>query len=524
MQDSLQARIFAHPLYQLSLRGRIPGALTQVPPRLWPGNPERGRALLAAVGDGDAAPWDEEPERHAFDWIADLTAVGLDDGRDLARELVSRWIPTHLNWQLPSWRAGFIGRRLTNWLVNFDYLSTADGVFETALLRSAAGQARHLTRIVTHPRDAAERLQAIKGLIYCGVCLPGFVAALKRGLNRLEHEVDQQILPDGCHFERNPSRQLMVLVILIEIRAALIHGHIEVPDTLQGAIDRMAPMLRCFRHGDGKLALFNGADEEDDAFIDLALREGKNRGKALSAAPHGGFHRLKAGRTLIIADVGQPLASGHAGSLSFEFSVGKHRMVVNCGAAVSTEALWHEALRNTAAHSTVTVDGVNSLELIGPGDKGKRQPTRVPFMRREIDRHLLLESNHDGYAGIFGIVHQRSFFLAADGCDMRGEDLLTGTGTHPFVARFHLHPEVQASLVEGAGAVLLKLPDGQGWRFRASGGDVAVEDSVYHGSGVCRRSHQIVVSSCHDGPESIVKWRFNREIRKTKKEDSSADG
>ena len=497
--------------------------MTQVPPRLWPGDPERGRALLAAAADGAAVPWDKRPDGHGFDWLADLTALGLGDGRELACDLVSRWIPTYLSWQLPSWRADFLGRRLTNWLVNFDYLSAGKGAFETTLLRSAAKQARHLIRIVAHPKAGAERLEAIKGLIYCGVCLPGFDAALERGLKRLGREVDQQVLPDGCHFERNPSRHLSVFATLIEIRAALIHGHVEVPGTLQGAIDRMAPMLRCFRHGDGKLALFNGASEEDDAFIDLALREAKNRGQALSTAPHGGFHRLKAGHTLIIADAGKPLANGHAGSLSFEISVGKNRMVVNCGAADPTETLWYEALRNTAAHSTVTVDDVNSSELIGPGDRGDRQPTRVPFMRREIGRNLLLESNHDGYYEIFGIVHQRSLFLAADGYDVRGEDVLTGSGTRPFAARFHLHPEVQASLVEGGGVVLLKLPGGQGWRFQASGGGITVEESVYQGAGVRRRSQQIVVSCRQDGVESTVKWRFKRESGQMKKEATTSD-
>ncbi len=53
------------------------------------------------------------------------------------------------------------------------------------------------------------------------------------------------------------------------------------PAELVAAIDRMAPMLRFFRHGDGGLALFNGTWEGDRRMIDLVLaRYGLGRGGA----------------------------------------------------------------------------------------------------------------------------------------------------------------------------------------------------------------------------------------------------
>jgi uncharacterized heparinase superfamily protein len=327
----------------------------------------------------------------------------------------------------------------------------------------------------------------------------------------LAREIANQILPDGCHVDRNPSRHLSVLAALIEIRAALVQDHTEVPDSLQSAIDRMAPMLRSFRHGDGRLALFNGALEEDGAFIDLVLRETGSRAKPLSSAPHGGFHRLKAQRTLIIFEAGDHPVDGHAGTLSFEMSVGKRRLVVNCGAAAPGEALWHEALRRSAAHSTLVVDDTNSAELAEAAGKPGRRPDTVMFTRREIDRNLLVEASHDGYAQIFGLIHKRSLYVAAEGDDLRGEDCLSGPGPRPLAIRFHLHPSVQASLIEGGRAALLRLAGGQGWWFRTGSGEVTLEDSVYLGTSTRRRCQQIVVSGHHAGPETIFKWRFSRE-------------
>ena len=39
-------------------------------------------------------------------------------------------------------------------------------------------------------------------------------------------------------------------------------------------------------------------------------------------------------------------------------------------------------------------------------------------------------------------------------------------GRIPFAARFHIHPDIRVSRLEGGG-ILLKLPNGEGWRFRS---------------------------------------------------------
>ena len=64
---------------------------------------------------------------------------------------------------------------------------------------------------------------------------------------------------DGIVAERAPHLQLAVLRHLLDVRAALGSAERRAPAELIAAIDRMAPMLRFFRHGDGGLALFNGS-------------------------------------------------------------------------------------------------------------------------------------------------------------------------------------------------------------------------------------------------------------------------
>jgi uncharacterized heparinase superfamily protein len=63
----------------------------------------------------------------------------------------------------------------------------------------------------------------------------------------------------------------------------------------------------------------------------------------------------------------------------------------------------------------------------------------------------------------------------------------------PFAIRFHVHPDVRLSLAQGGISVILKLPNGEGWRFRC-GAVLAIEESIYLGSGSARRAEQLVVS------------------------------
>ncbi|MBX9700196.1 MAG: heparinase II/III family protein, partial [Acetobacteraceae bacterium] len=112
-----------------------------------------------------------------------------------------------------------------------------------------------------------------------------------------------------------------------------------------------------------------------------------------------------------------------------------------------------------------------------------------------------------------GAVHRRRLYLAPTGDDLRGEDMIEAAEPTPgrapgFTVRFHLHPAVVASPQQDGEGVLLRLPSGQGWRLRASGARVAVEESIYLGSGEARRSSQVVLSA-EPGSDS-VQWAISR--------------
>ncbi len=525
---SLRHLFYASPFYRKTLMGRTPKSLRAQPPISYFGNPEIGKAII----DGAFTlshqhlqlgkdPWTaqldsplQQADLHGFSWIADLFAVGSDEAQERADDLLRGWIAHNHNWRELSWRPDILGERLSIWLSYFDFLTSENRQNQATLLEAAMIQARHLKRCCTHSPEDARYIRAIQGLIFAAVCLPGAESSFELSLSLLEKEIRRQVFPDGGHFERNPSRVLELLCRFNQIKALLIAAHLEIPVELQGAIDRMPPMLRALRHGDGGLALFNGGLEEDGPFIDRVLADSGVRGRALTSAPHSGFQRLAVGRTVIIVDTGKPPKMGgfnaHAGSLSFEMSVGKDRLIANCGAPGAQGDHWTGALQSTAAHSTLSVDGQDSAKFKSDGTVIS-SPTNVECLRREADGSVWLDTSHDGFRKNVGIVHRRKLYLDSSGEDFRGEDVVEGAGGKNFCLRFHLHPGVHVSQAEGKSSILFKLAHGDGWQFQASGGSISLEESVYLGGlGEPRRSEQIVISGPLYGDGAQIKWRLHR--------------
>lgn len=519
--DSLRGAYFASPLYRLRLIGRNPDDVAATPPDPWPGNLERGTAIIqrSAVFQGEPEPVGDRwvALNHEFSWLGDLRAVGSDEARRRARQLVRGWIQAYGRRPMECWRPEALGERVVSWLSQYVFFcASADYDFRMLFFRSLARQARHLARTVDRAPPDARRLMAIKGMIYGAVCLPGFDRLLDPALARLDRELDRQVLPDGGHFERSPAQHLAVLRDLVDIRATLAAAQREIPQALQGAIDRMAPALRAFRHGDGGLALFNGSLECETALIDLVLDQADARGRAPASLPHTGFQRLASGDSVIIIDTGEPPPPGadalaHAGTLSFEMSVGAERLIVNCGAYHGTDGGWLQACRATAAHSTLVVDDTNSSEVTAGGGLGRRVE-RATCGRKDDDGAMLVETSHDGYARRSALVHRRRLRLSAGGRELDGQDRLSGEGGRSFALRFHFHPSVAPTLDEETGTVVLELPSGARWHLVAAGGDLALEESVYLGpAGYGQRTKQAVVAGPLAGAGTLVKWRLTRE-------------
>ncbi|MEA2948415.1 MAG: hypothetical protein QOI40_3745 [Alphaproteobacteria bacterium] len=435
-----------------------------------------------------------------FSWLRHLRAAESGITRANARALVDEWISLNSSHDAIAWRSDVIARRVISWLCQAPLvLDDSDVRFYRRFLRSLSRQVRHLRHTVSQARDGVPRLQATIALTYAALCMAGQQARIRVATKRLADELVRQILPDGGHISRNPGALIELLVDLLPLRTAFTARNLAPPAALLNAIDRMMPMLRFFRHGDGNFALFNGMGPTQADLLTTILAYDDARGGPLTNATHSGYQRIECAGTLVLMDTGRTPAlavsqEAHAGCLSFEFSSRQNRIVVNCGLPRTSRDSWRQVARATAAHSTATLNDTSSARFIESGAIKRMLygspmvggPQTINVAREEQPTGMMLRASHDGYVDLFNVIHQRTLLLASDGQRLDGEDVfmpakgdVVPAGRDQFAVRFHLHPTVRATRLSDGHSAMLLMPNKEVWTFNAYEDRVDIEESVY---------------------------------------------
>jgi uncharacterized heparinase superfamily protein len=409
-------------------------------------------------------------------------------------------------------------------------LGETDGKFYRRYLRGLTRDVRYLRYAMADMPDGVPRLQVMIALCYASLCLANQARHVRSTTRKLSDELQRQILPDGGHISRNPGALIELLIDLLPLRQTFAARNIAPPPALLNAIDRMMPMLRFFRHGDGNFALFNGMSSAPSDLLATLLAYDDTHGVPMASMPHSGYQRLDAGAMTVIMDSGPPPPpnvshEAHAGCLSFELSSGPSRIVINCGTPTTGRDNWRPFVRSTPAHSTLTFHDTSSCQFVAlsamkrllHGAPVVSGPTHVESYREAVDNGEMLTASHDGYLPRFGLLHRRVLMVARDGSRLDGEDIVApapggrskGRDTD-YAVRFHLHPAVKASRLSDARGVMLVLPNRDVWTFEAVDAKVELEDSVFlAGNDGPRRTAQIVIRQDSQNAPSL-RWSFVR--------------
>jgi uncharacterized heparinase superfamily protein len=525
-------------------RAPIPTKVSAAPSELLKGSAEVGFQIYRGIYDlaGEEvhaaarlpfalkAGTDWQRELHGFGWLRDLQTGGSELQRAQARTLISDWVANRKHYPECADALDVTARRLIAWLRHSPFLlAGASAGFEGLFFRSLGRHVRFLARHMPFAPQNMARFEAAIALSCAGLCLDMGKGVRDQAFTALSREIDAQILADGGHVSREPAIVVSLLCELLPLAAVIEKANIEIPPALVSGIDRMMPMVRLITHGDGGLAAFNGVGQAMNSAVRAIQEFDQMAGKPAAHARYSGYARLSAGNSAAIIDCGLPpiprfAANAHAGLLSFEFSEGVHRIVVNCGAPSEPNPRWAKLARTTPAHSTASLNDDSSSRIAGGSIINKLAggplhigPRMAECELRSSDAGTAFDGRHDGFARAFGLIHERRLWLASDGEDLRGEDKFAGvdgfddkTEDTSFAIRFHLHPSVKATISQDGSSIMLLLPDRSGWRFTTKGARLALDESIYLVDRPApQRSLQIVLSG-FAARDQVVNWAFKK--------------
>ena len=514
------------------------------------GSPVTGRQILA--GDwrfGQArvvltpadAPWRDAPDArfaaalHGFGWLDDLAAVGDVEARRLAQGLFSDWLDRYGRGRGPGWTPAIAGRRLMAWLHHGSLLLRASDADRRArFVHAVGGQVRYLAGRAGAAPPGLPRIEALAAQLMGALAVDGLGRHADSARRALLGEAGSRINADGGIAARNPETLAEMFARLVWVRLALQQAGQGEDAMLQALLSRIGPVLRGLRHADGGLPRMQGGGAGREGHLDAALAEaGLTRRGAPTRAM--GFARLARGRSTVIVDAAPPprgrrhATAAHASTLAFDFTTGRRPVIVQCGSGVRWGADWARSGRETAAHSTLTLQDRPSARFVADPTGGRDRlidgARTVPVQFTETRAGVQFEGGHDGYVARTGLTHARGLLLARDGRALRGEDYLVtledahkrrfdaalaaSPGGLAFAIRFHLHPDVDAALDADGGGVLLALRSGDRWRLRPEDpAEVQLEPSAYLDPGwpEPRATKQVLLAGVAMEYATRVRW------------------
>ncbi len=459
---------------------------------------------------------------HGFSWLADLAASApRGDGVAVAERIVTQWLRAHAApGKGPAWEAELAGLRLVAWLVHAPLvLGGQDKGLRTRLLAAIADTASWLDKRAPREPAGFGQVAAWAGVVAAGLLLPHGKPRRLFGEAGLVKALGDMVGEDGGVLSRCPAAQLDAIRLLTDLIACYEAAKIAPPQALAVMRELLVPPLLALRHGDGSLGSWQGQGAIHADRVNAVIDASGVRTRPLGQAAGWGYQRIKAGETLLQFDTAPPPRAKHArmgcaSTLAFELSDGPQRIIVNCGGAAlaggQVPLRIGQGLRATAAFSTVVLDNANSTAVLLHGQLGKGVET-VEFERRMVAgkgrEATRIEAAHDGYAGRFGLTHQRILTLSGDGTEVAGEDILIPSskngkrGKIAFAIRFHLGRGVEVQLSGDKRGASLLLPDGRLWQFRLRGdragaGEITLsaEDSLWvDGDGRPQATCQLVI-------------------------------
>mgnify|MGYP001243589843 CR=1 FL=1 len=400
------------------------------------------------------------------------------------QELIAQWILENPPPLGNGWEPYPTSLRIVNWV---KWAQLHPKLVSVEMVNSLAIQARYLEKRLEWHLLGNHLFANAKALMFAGLFFQGEEANrwVNTGVRIISRQLIEQILPDGGQFELSPMYHALALEDILDIisltkrySSGLTAIQAEIVHEWSRYISPMLTWLNAMTHPDDEISFFNdaafGVAAKNSALRDYASRLVQKFSEPIStpchSLPDSGYYRLQRGQAIIIADLASVgpnylPAHAHADTLSFELSLATQRVIVNGGTGTYETGLERSLQRGTTAHSTLCLDGENSTE-VWAGFRVGRRASVFDVEILEQTNETIIEASHDGYTHLFGSpLHRRRWTLTDKGLKL--DDFILGKGTHNVEIFFHLHPDIEISLINEQSA-----------RMSSKNGDLSVDMTV----------------------------------------------
>jgi len=421
---------------------------------------------------------------HYFD---DLACVKSTEQVKLHEQYIQRWLQDNPPGIGNGWEPYPTSLRIVNWIKwIFINSSTAE------MNHSLAVQARVLSKKLEYHLLGNHLFTNGKALICAGLFFSGDEAEgwFNKGLKIITSELEEQVLPDGGHFERSPMYHAIILEDLLDLINFYKAYNFEVPNTWLAIVKKMSSWLRGMIHPDGDIVLFNDAafgiaakpQELFDYCDRLGLDVADRKEGGLNHFNETGYISWKQNDIaafLDVAAIGPDYLPGHAhaDTLSFELSLFGKRVFVDSGTScygISAERLRQ---RSTAAHNTVMLDDENSSE-VWSGFRVARRARPINLKVESNKEATTISCCHTGYQRLPGHpTHCRTWQFGD--CSITISDTIIGN-FKKCVGRFHIHPDIEVTRNPDEKSGLFIIDSTHTIHWKIDGGTVTITESSYH--------------------------------------------
>jgi hypothetical protein len=468
--------------------------------------------------------------------------------REFANQLQA-WLednpwPYGVNWS----RAMEVAVRAVNWLWAAALFADAPEftpILKRRFLKAMLQHGNHiLDNLEYADRNGNHYLSNGVGLVFLGVLFPELApseAWRKKGYEIVWGEMPSQVHPDGVDFEQGLGYHGMVSEFWYSCVLLCERNGIPVPPTVRERLGAMFEFMLAYTRPDGTFPQIGDNDDGRLAWLDEEPVGTHQRHLAVGSAmfdradllgmagdavetaawlcgpeilrapriepeptskafPAGGFYVMRGADTHLIVDAGEVGmrgigGHGHSDVLSFELWAAGAGVLVDSGTyTYSADRIARQALRGTAAHNALRVDGQDTSRL-GVGRwlwliENDARPTVSTWCSDASTDELV--ASHDGYRRLAEpVTHSRKIVFDRARRTWRIEDRLEGVGEH--LVEVFFHPGVPFEVAEDS--VCLHAPRGDVWLFPPPATTLHVEDGwISRGYGLREPAKVLVYS------------------------------